>query len=172
MPDDIDIACATERDLQGIMSLQAENQPECGGTLSASFPKSLFAAIMRETPVIVARKRNRIIGYLVSSTKKMNAEIPIINAMLEAYAGTMDSHVYGPICVKSEERGKGLAQAMFKELQRLKSAREYVLFIRGDNFASLRAHRKMGMREVADFIFRENNYIVLSFIESDDEIVF
>ena len=99
MPDDIDIACATERDLQGIMSLQAENQPECGGTLSASFPKSLFAAIMRETPVIVARKRNRIIGYLVSSTKKMNAEIPIINAMLAAYSGDqLDSGIVSRDC--------------------------------------------------------------------------
>ena len=172
MIDDIDIGCATERDLEGIMTLQAENQPEYGGTLSASFPKRLFASIMRETPVIVARKSNRVIGYLVTSTKKMNADIPIINAMLEAYSGIVDAHVYGPICVKSEERGKGLSQAMFKELQRLKSAREYVLFVRGDNFASLRAHIKMGMREVADFMFRENSYIVFSFFESDDEIDF
>ena len=122
--------------------------------------------------MIVARKSNRVIGYLVTSTKKMNADIPIINAMLEAYSGIVDAHVYGPICVKSEERGKGLSQAMFKELQRLKSAREYVLFVRGDNFASLRAHIKMGMREVADFMFRENSYIVFSFFESDDEIDF
>lgn len=168
----IDIGCATESDLEGILALQAENQPEYGGTLSASFPKNLFASIMRETPVIVAWRGSRVIGYLVTSTKKMNAEISIINAMLTAYSGATDAHVYGPICVKAEERGKGLAQAMFFELQRLEPTREYVLFIRSDNSASLRAHKKMGMRKVANFVFCENNFVVLSFFRPADEIAF
>jgi len=151
------------------MALQEENQPEHGGTLSASFPQTLFAAIMHETPVIVARLSGRVIGYLVTSTKKMNAEISIINAMLTAYSGATDSYVYGPICVKEKERGKGLAQAMFTELQRLEPFREYVLFIRSDNTASLRAHMKMGMSEVASFVFCGNNYVVFSFFRSADE---
>jgi predicted GNAT superfamily acetyltransferase len=94
----------------------------------------------------------------------MNADVPIIRAMLAAYPGATDAYVYGPICVSAEERGKGLAQAMFAELQRLLPGREGILFIRRDNPASLRAHEKMGMHEVAGFVFNGNDYVVLSYV--------
>lgn len=93
----------------------------------------------------------------------MNADIPVIRAMLAAYPGTADAYVYGPICVSVEERGKGLAQAMFEELRRLQPGREGILFIRRDNTASLRAHAKMGMREVAEFEFGGNQFAVFSY---------
>ena len=53
---------------------------------------------------------------------------------------------------------------MFSELRRLAPAREGILFIRRDNSASLRAHAKMGMREVASFVFGGNEFAVLSYI--------
>ena len=161
-----EIGRATEEDLDGILALQAENQPGRGGRLSASFPRSLIAEIMRHTPVIVSRLNGCVTGYLVTSTREMNAGIPIIDAMLAAYSGAPASHVYGPICVAAEQRGKGLAQAMFAELRRWEPEREYILFVRRDNPASLRAHAKMGMCEVAGFRFRENDYVVLSSVRS------
>jgi predicted GNAT superfamily acetyltransferase len=120
--------------------------------------------MMREMPLIVARRGDRITGYLMTSTRATNADVPIINAMLAAYPGTAGSYVYGPICVSAEERGKGIAQAMFSELRRLVPGREGILFIRRDNPASLRAHEKMGMREVAGFVFGGNELAVLSYI--------
>jgi predicted GNAT superfamily acetyltransferase len=115
----VDISRATEIDLDGIMDLQTANQPERGGTLSASLPRSRIAKMMRALPLIVARCSGRITGFLMTSTREMNADVPIIRAMLAAYPGATDAYVYGPICVSAEERGKGLAQAMFAELQRL-----------------------------------------------------
>ena len=159
-----DIGLASEADLDGIVELQAANQPEQGGTLSASLPRSRIAEMMREMPLIVARRGDRIAGFLMTSTRAMNADVPIIRAMLAAYSGTSDAYVYGPVCVGAEERGKGLAQAMFSELRRLAPAREGILFIRRDNSASLRAHAKMGMREVANFVFGGNELAVLSYI--------
>jgi predicted GNAT family acetyltransferase len=100
----------------------------------------------------------------MTSTREMNADVPIIRAMLAAYPGATDAYVYGPICVSAEERGQGLAQAMFAELQRLLPGREGILFIRRDNPASLRAHAKMGMHEVAGFVFNENEYVALSYV--------
>src|SRR4030095_8478966 len=94
----------------------------------------------------------------------MNADVPIIRAMLAVYPGARDAYVYGPICVSAEERGKALAQAMFVELQRLLRGREGILFIRRDNPASLRAHAKMVMHGVAGFVFNGNDYIVLSYV--------
>jgi predicted GNAT superfamily acetyltransferase len=166
----VDISRATEIDLDGIMELQSANQPERGGTLSASLPRSRIAEMMRAMPLIVARRGERVTGFLLTSTREMNADVPIISAMLSAYPGATDAYVYGPICVSSGERGKGLAQAMFAELQRLLPGREGILFIRRDNPASLRAHAKMGMREVAGFAFNGNDYVALSYVgrESGD----
>jgi predicted GNAT superfamily acetyltransferase len=160
----VDIGRATEIDLDGIMELQMANQPERGGALSANLPRSRIATMMRAMPLIVARCNGRITGFLMTSTREMNADVPIIRAMLAAYPGAPDSYVYGPICVSAEERGKGMAQAMFAELQRLLPGREGILFIRRDNPASLRAHTKMGMHEVASFAFNSSDYVVLSYI--------
>jgi len=160
----VEISRATEIDLDGIMELQAANQPEHGGSLSASLPRSRIAQMMRAMPLIVARRRGRISGFLMTSTREMNADVPIIGAMLAAYPGAPDAYVYGPICVSAEARGQGLAQAMFAELQRLLPGREGILFIRRDNPASLRAHAKMGMREVAGFLFNGSDYIALSYV--------
>jgi predicted GNAT family acetyltransferase len=66
--------------------------------------------------------------------------------------------------VSAEERGKGLAQGMFAELQRLLPGREGILFIRRDNPASLHAHARMGMHEVAGFVFNGNDYVALSYV--------
>ena len=82
----------------------------------------------------------------------------------QAYEGAPDAYVYGPICVAAEERGQGLAQAMFSALRQQLPAREGILFIRCDNIASLRAHEKMGMREVACFEFGGNEFAVLSYL--------
>ena len=160
----MEISRATEIDLDGIMDLQTANQPERGGPLSASLPRSRIAEMMRTMPLIVARCSGRITGFLMTSTREMTADVPIIRAMLAAYPGATDAYVYGPICVSAEERGKGLAQAMFAELQRLLPGREGILFIRRDNPASLRAHARMGMREVAGFVFNGNDFVALSHV--------
>jgi len=160
----VNIGRATEADLDGVLDLQAANQPERGGMLSANLSRSRVAELMLGMPLIVARRSGRVVAFLMNSTREMNDDIPIIRAMLEAYPGTADAYVYGPICVKEEERGKGLAQAMFTELRRLERGREGILFIRRDNPASLRAHRKMGMREVAGFVLGGIDYVVLSYV--------
>ena len=132
--------------------------------LSASLSRSRVAEMVVGRPLIVARRSGRVVAFLMNSTREMNADVPIIRAMLDAYPGTGGAYVYGPICVKEEERGQGLAQAMFTELRRLERGQEGILFIRRDNQASLRAHTKMGMREVAGFVFGGTDYVVLAYV--------
>ena len=162
--DKIDIGRASEGDLDGIVELQAANQTDRGGMLSASMPRFRVAEMMREMPLIVARRDVRIVGFLMAGSREITADVPIINAMLTAYLGASDAYVYGPICVAAEERGNGLAQAMVSELRRLVPAREGILFIRQDNLASLRAHEKMGIKEVGSFVFGGSEFSVLSYI--------
>jgi len=163
-PTDIEIAEATAADLEGILDLQARNQPDRGGTLSHSFARERMAAMVAAMPVIVARRGGRVIGYLVSSPLSLNDDVPILQATLAAYCGASDAYVYGPICVDVDERGQGLSRAMFAALRKRLPGREGILFIRHDNAASLSTHAKMGMRTVATFTHGGVAYDVLSYI--------
>lgn len=160
----VEVGRAIESDLDGIVELQAANQPDRGGMLSASSSRVSIAEKMREMPLIVARRDGRIVGFLMTGSRAMAAEVPIVDAMLAVYSGESDAYVYGPICVAAEERGTGLAQAMFAELRRLLPRREGILFIRRDNVASLRAHQKMGMNEVGRFVFAGSEFSILSYV--------
>ncbi len=159
----IQISRANDADLDGIVELQAANQIARGGALAAELPRARVVTMMQEMPLIVARRDQRVSGFLMTTTRQTNADIPIVQAMFAAYPGSTDAYVYGPICVAQEERGQGLAQIMFAELRRLQPGREGILFIRRDNQPSLRAHARMGMQEVAEFHFNGFDYAVLSY---------
>ncbi|HVC62330.1 MAG TPA: GNAT family N-acetyltransferase [Acetobacteraceae bacterium] len=148
---DVRIDVLRAGDIDGVLALQEANQVEHGGTLSARMPRTFFAAALGGMPVIVARRNGRLVGFLVSAPKQPMPEAPVVRAMLRAWPGADDAYVYGPVCVAADERGHGLAGAMFAALHALLPGREGVLFIRSDNTASIRAHAKMGMRQVAAF---------------------
>ena len=158
------IGKATEADLDGILALQAANQVARGGALAAELSRSSIVEMMHNMPLIVAKRDGRVTGFLLTSPRTMHAELPVIRAMFNAYAGAADAYVYGPVCVDPSERGKGLAAEMFAELRRLEPGREGVLFIRTDNEASLRAHRRMGMQEVAKFELKGADFAVFSYV--------
>ena len=161
----IEIAIARESDLDGVLELQAANQMSSGGKLSASFSRSQLQSIMKEMPLLVARRADNVVGFLICSTREMVGDIPIILAMLDSYpTRARDAYVYGPVCIDVKERGQGLAQLLFEELRRLLPGREGVLFIRRDNEASIRSHQKMGMREVSRFSYGGVEHTVLSYV--------
>ena len=160
----ISIGKATEADLDGILDLQAANQVDRGGSLSASLSRVRVAAMLHDMPIVVARRSDLVTGFLMTTSRAMNADIPIVQAMFTAYQGSPDAYIYGPICVGEGERGKGLAQSMFAKLRLLEPGREGVLFIRRDNEASLRAHSRMGMREVAEFRLNGFDFVVFSYV--------
>jgi L-amino acid N-acyltransferase YncA len=160
---EVEIGTASDADLAGILELQAANQISRGGTLSAELARPRVLEMMRGMPVVVARLDGRVVGFLMSTTRAMNSELPVVRAMFGAYAGSPDAYVYGPICVAQTQRGKGLAAAMFSELRALQPGREGILFIRSDNEASLLAHRRMGIDEVARFNLDGANFAVFSY---------
>ena len=146
-----EIAPAARDDIAGILDLQEQNLRERGGTLSVRFSSDWFETALTDMPIIVARKGGQVVGYLVSSSKAAQGQVPTIQATLRAYPGAPDSYLYGPVCVAESERGRGLAGMMLSALRARLPGREGITFIRRDNVHSLRAHSKMGMREVAEF---------------------
>jgi hypothetical protein len=51
------------------------------------------------------------------------------------------------------ERGQGLLALLYVAMRAQHGGAEAVLFIRRDNIGSLRAHARLGMRELAAFVF-------------------
>jgi L-amino acid N-acyltransferase YncA len=158
-----EIGLATRDDIAAILDLQEQNLRERGATLSVRFSREWFEAALSDSPVIVARKAGQVVGYLVSSSKAAQSHVPLIQAMLRVYPGAPDAYLYGPVCVAASERGRGLAGTMLSALRTRLAGREGITFIRKDNATSLRAHAKMGMREVAEFIEGDAALVVVAY---------
>lgn len=154
---------ATISDVSGIRELQQNNLLEVGGALSASLSSTVIEQMVQDRPAIVAVSDDKAIGYLLTSTPETTVGQPIIEAMLGTYPVEKDTIIYGPICVSSKLRGKGIAQGLWNELRRIIPKLNCVCFIRQDNTASIRAHTKLGMKEVASFTYNNSEHLIFIF---------
>jgi L-amino acid N-acyltransferase YncA len=157
-----EIINATPGDVDDIVALQDRNLRERGGGLTARFSREWFAAALSDMPVLVARRGDELVGYLVSSSLAAQSHLPVVQAMLRAYRGDANSYLYGPICVAESERGQGLPSALMSALRARLAGREGITFIRRDNVRSMRAHGKIGMCEVAAFTEGDAKFVVIS----------
>ncbi len=158
------INTAQAADLDSITALLQANSPARGGSLTGEFSHDKVAAMADgASPVIVARRLDDgpVVGVLFSAAKAA-AQAPVVLAMLAAYAGSESAYVYGPVCIADSERGQGLLALLYAAMRERHGGAEAVLFIRRDNLGSLRAHERLGMREVAAFVFDGAQFAVYS----------
>ena len=153
---------ATLAHVGGILKLAEDNSPQRGGDLTGSLPREAVVMTIQMLPSLVAVRDGQVIGFLLAWEKASSGH-PCVKAMLEAYQGSHDAYVYGPICVDASARGEGLAGRMFEELRKLLPDREGILFIRKGNESSLRAHHKMGMRKTAEYTYEGNTFFVFAY---------
>jgi hypothetical protein len=139
-----DISLATPDDISGILVPQEPNLPDSGGSLSVRLTEDWFRNAVSEKSVVVGRRDGKVVGYVAGTSLAANAHVAIIQTMLRTFPPPPECYLYGPVCVADTERGKGLARAMFKILQKHKDGRPAIAFVRADNDISLRAHDKMG----------------------------
>src|SRR5262245_31732110 len=144
------IGLATLADIDGILAVQEENQPENGGSLSARFSRECFAQAIGNSPIIVARSDGRIARYVAFTPRAAPANGTIIQAMLRAYPRP-GAYLHGPICVGKDFRRRGLATSMFAAQRAHMKQSDVIAFIREDNHASRQAHVGMGLFEAATF---------------------
>ena len=158
----VNIERANISHVDGIMKLAEANYPENDGELTGTLNRIALEATIQKLPSIVACRDGRVVGFLLTWTKGPSGN-PCVNAMLKAYSGSADAYVYGPVCVDASVRGLGIAGKMFEKLKELLPSREGILFIKAGNESSLRAHRKMGMRETARYTFDGKEFVVFAY---------
>jgi predicted N-acetyltransferase YhbS len=158
-----DISLATPDDIPGILAVQEPNLPDSGGSLSVRQTAEWFKHALLEKSVVVGRRDSKVVGYVLATSLAAQAHIAIIQAMLRIFPAPPGCYLYGPVCVAETERGKGLAGAMFKELQTHMNGRPAMTFVKADNHLSLRAHDKMGMKPLGMFVNGAGTYVALKF---------
>jgi ribosomal protein S18 acetylase RimI-like enzyme len=163
MAADYNISLGRTDDIPGILALQEINLAERGGSLSVRQTADWFRHAILETSLLVGRRERTLVGYVLGTALTSNTHVMIIQTMLRAFPPPPDCYLYGPVCVAETERGKGLAAALFVALQERMSARPAMTFVRADNSSSLRAHRKLGMRELGLFVHDDMRYIALGY---------
>ena len=163
MASDCAISLATPDDIPGILALQEPNLPDSGGSLSVRLTEDWFKQAEADKSVVVGRRSDKVVGYVLGTSLAAKAHVPIIQAMLRAFPPPPNCYLYGPVCVAETERGKGLAGAMFKELQIHMNGRPAMTFVTADNDLSLRAHDKMGMQQLGKFVNGAVTYIALKY---------
>ena len=84
--------------VDGIMKLAEANYPERGGELTGTLNRNAVTATIQKMPSIVALRDSVVVGFLLAWEKGPSGNA-CVNAMLEAYSGSPDAYVYGPICV-------------------------------------------------------------------------
>ena len=158
------VSTAQTADIDAITLLLLANSPSQGGSLTGEFSRDKVASMADgASPVIVARRvaDGPVVGVLFSAATA-TVQAPVVLAMLAAYAGRENAYVYGPVCIADSERGQGLLALLYSAMREQHGGAEAVLFIRCDNIGSLRAHERLGMREVAAFAFDGAQFAVYS----------
>ncbi len=160
---DYEIALATPDDIPGILTLQEPNLVERGGGLSVRQTADWYRNAIVEKSVVVGRREGKVVGYVLGTSLAAKAHVAIIQTMLRTFPAPPDCYLYGPVCVAETERGNGFAAALFDVLQTHMGGRPAMTFVRADNAPSLRAHRKMGMRELGTFMSDGVPHIALAY---------
>lgn len=157
------ISIAASEDIPEILALQSENQVSRGGALSVEFPAQWFEQAVKDMPIVVARRDSRLVGYLVSSSPAATKHLALPQAKQRAYPAGSGAYNSGPLCIATNERGRGLVAKLFEMQRSILRGREGVAFIRLDNAASRAIHARYGFREVADFSHAGVDYLVVSY---------
>jgi hypothetical protein len=150
-------------DVGFISALLTANVGNRGGMLLGQWPPDAIERRISNGQLIVlaTSEEGGLLGVLLTSEKGFG-DTPPVQAMLKAWPGRADAYVYGPVCISEEARGRGVLEALYAKLQAVRPGREAILFIREDNPRSLKAHLRLGMREVARYDLKGERFIVLS----------
>ena len=158
----ITIRTATLDDAKDVSALLIANSIDQGGQLYGDWSTGVVTKwISSGALILIAAEGGTILGALFTSEKHQACTAPVI-AMLKAWPGQPDSYVYGPACIAQAARGRGVLEALYRELMWRLPGREGILFIKRSNARSLRAHLRLKMQEVSSFRLSGEQFVVLS----------
>ncbi len=169
-------------DFEQIVALQNKNLVEIldqteqkDGFLSAAFSVEEFQAMDEDLCVVVCVDAGQVCGYACASSVEYNQQFPLVAAMIERFQKihyqakpltSYRSFIYGPVCIDKAYRGQGVLTGLFNQMQKLLREREsppelLIVLISAQNERSLKAHQKLGIEMIDQFLFKDKLFWVL-----------
>ena len=152
-------------ELEGIKKLQQENlkinltDQEAGteGFVTAEYTMDFLKKMHRESPSIIAKDGDEVIGYALVSVKAIRHDHELLGDLFNTIDKLKYHHhllkdspyvVVGQLCVSKNYRGLGLVQQMYQHFKNCLSGEfDYCITdVAQDNPRSLKAHLRTGFR--------------------------
>lgn len=168
------VRTATPADLAPVLALiTAEHEdalPESAraerGFLQGRWDAAKIAALADGPGIFLAEDDGELAGVAITSdagTAALDDGPPRLTA--ESVTTDRPLLLYGPVVVAPEFRGRGVVRRLLAEIGRRLGERfpQAALFVDQANPTSLAVHRRLGMREHAEFSFAGRAYTVFVF---------
>lgn len=173
---------AIASDYPAILALQAKNTLENlndlqrqQGFIVSEMNEAQLATLNADLGILIAEQNGELAGFVCLARPNMQPRPPVVDAMMSAlphhyFADTLITKqqlfLYGPVCLASEWRGKGVLKRLFNAVKT--HTRDQfdvgVLFINQNNPHSLMAHVKgLGMTILGEFSSQGDHYQLLAF---------
>jgi len=172
---------ATDRHFDEILALQrryhlnavSDQVQSAEGFVFAEHTKSLLQRMAAESPQAIALVDGQVMGYCLSLTLSLKAEVPSLAPMFEQFAACayrgkpLPSYrliVGGQVCVDREHRGKRLLSRLYEQVrQSVGSAYDLcVTEIATRNRVSMRAHERMGFEVVSTYRDSKEEWVIVA----------
>ena len=160
----------TEKELEEIQRLNQQNLKKNlsgeeiirEGFVSWFYPFELLQKMHQLAPSIIVKDEDEVVAYALVTLKEASAfhndlRILIENLQSVTYNNSpllsYQFYVMGQVCIRKDYRGKGVFSLLFQEHKKVYSP-EYDLLvteISTDNRRSLKAHEKVGFRNIHSY---------------------
>lgn len=172
---------ASRADFEGILRLQNQNllttiqeDDLSQGFLSMELTREQLHKINSDLGIFIAVHEKAIVGYMMAVSVEFAVGSPLMTHMLkrlkdknfEGLPVLSSCFIYGPVCIDSRYRGKGILEGLFVLLKQTLKA-DYALgiaFVSHLNTRSFNAHTaKLKMKVIDDFEYLRGQYHTLAF---------
>jgi len=160
----------TDADLLGILDLQQANletaismeELKSEGFVTVRHDLDLLRAMNNPYPHIIAKEREKVIGYTLVMLATFGNAIPVLVPMFEQINSMVYENiklaeakyfVMGQVCIAKGYRGQGVFAKLYEKMSvEMSSDFEFVITeIAARNKRSLRAHEKVGFKELKSY---------------------
>lgn len=171
----------SENELHQILSLQRENhasslsesRASIDGFVTVMHSFQLLKEMNEVAPQVIAKDGERVIGYALVMLRSFAGMIPVLQPMFDLLAmikygkrciTDYSFYVMGQICIDNSYRGSGVFDALYQKHKEIhRDAFDLcVTSVSTRNKRSMRAHKRVGFREVNTFRDATDEWCILA----------
>lgn len=153
----------TQKELQQILALQAQNlgknlspnEAAVQGYVTAEYTLSFLAEMHQNTPSIIAKDGDQVVGYSLVFAPANGINHHLINDLIlninkcsykDQQITIADYVLVGQLCVSKDYRGHSLSKSLYTEFKNTYSNnyKYCITDVASNNLRSLKAHEQMG----------------------------